>query len=58
MEQASGAEHERLDALIGRWKTDGQTKETPGAPWPRSTQSIPTSGPRRVPRSSTGSTPR
>ena len=32
MEQASGAEHERLDALIGRWKTDGQTKETPGAP--------------------------
>jgi len=32
MEQASGAEHERLDALIGRWKTDGQTKETREAP--------------------------
>lgn len=32
MEQASVAEHERLDALIGRWKTDGWTKETPEAP--------------------------
>jgi Protein of unknown function (DUF1579) len=32
MEQASGAEHERLEALIGNWKTDGWTKETPEAP--------------------------
>jgi Protein of unknown function (DUF1579) len=32
MEKASGAEHERLEALIGRWKTDGSTRELPGAP--------------------------
>jgi Protein of unknown function (DUF1579) len=32
MEQASGAEHERLAVLIGRWKTDGQTREMPDAP--------------------------
>jgi hypothetical protein len=32
MEQTSGAAHERLAALIGRWKTDGLTKETPEAP--------------------------
>jgi hypothetical protein len=32
MEQASGAEHKRLEALIGRWKTEGWTKETPEAP--------------------------
>ena len=32
MEQAAGAEHKRLDALIGRWKTDGSTREMPGAP--------------------------
>jgi Protein of unknown function (DUF1579) len=32
MEQASGAEHERLEVLIGRWKTDGQTREMPDAP--------------------------
>jgi uncharacterized protein DUF1579 len=32
MSQASGAEHERLLALIGRWRTDGWTKDTPGAP--------------------------
>ena len=32
MEQASGAEHDRLAPLIGRWKTDGRTKETPEAP--------------------------
>lgn len=32
MERASGAEHERLDALIGRWKTDGWTNETPEVP--------------------------
>ncbi|HEX2359153.1 MAG TPA: DUF1579 family protein [Solirubrobacterales bacterium] len=32
MEHAAGGEHERLDALIGRWKTDGWTKETEEAP--------------------------
>jgi hypothetical protein len=32
MEQASVAEHKRLDALIGRWKTEGWTRETPEAP--------------------------
>ena len=32
MDQASVAEHERLDALIGRWKTEGWTRETPEAP--------------------------
>jgi hypothetical protein len=32
MEQASGAEHKRLEALLGRWKTDGSTRETPEAP--------------------------
>jgi hypothetical protein len=32
MDQAAGAEHKRLDALIGRWKTDGWTKETADAP--------------------------
>jgi hypothetical protein len=32
MEEGAGAEHERLEALIGRWKTDGMTKEMPGAP--------------------------
>jgi hypothetical protein len=26
------AEHERLVALIGRWKTDGWTRDLPGAP--------------------------
>ena len=30
MEQASA--HRRLTALIGRWKTDGWTRETPDAP--------------------------
>jgi hypothetical protein len=30
MDQAAGAEHEPLDALIGRWKTDGWTTETQG----------------------------
>jgi Protein of unknown function (DUF1579) len=32
MEQASVAEHERLGALIGRWKTEGWTREAPEAP--------------------------
>ncbi len=32
MEHAPVAEHERLEALIGRWKTDGWTKEMPEAP--------------------------
>jgi hypothetical protein len=32
MDQTSVAEHERLDALIGRWKTEGWTRETPEAP--------------------------
>ena len=32
MKQTSGAEHERLDVLIGRWKTDGSTRDMPGAP--------------------------
>jgi hypothetical protein len=32
MEQASVAQHDRLAALIGRWKTDGSTRELPGAP--------------------------
>jgi hypothetical protein len=32
MEEASGPEHKRLAALIGRWKTDGSTREMPGAP--------------------------
>jgi hypothetical protein len=32
MDQASVAEHKRLDALIGRWKTEGWTRETPEAP--------------------------
>jgi hypothetical protein len=31
MEEASGAEHKRLQALIGRWKTNGSTREMPGA---------------------------
>ena len=31
MEEASGAEYERLEALIGKWKTQGWTKETPAA---------------------------
>jgi hypothetical protein len=32
MDQAARAEHERLEALIGRWKTDGWTTETEDAP--------------------------
>ena len=32
MEEASSPEHKRLEALIGRWKTDGSTREMPGAP--------------------------
>jgi hypothetical protein len=32
MEQASVADHERLVALIGRWKTDGWTREIADAP--------------------------
>ena len=32
MEEASGQEHKRLEALIGRWKTNGSTREMPGAP--------------------------
>src|SRR5215208_5003587 len=32
MEQESVAAHERLDALVGAWKTDGWTRETPEAP--------------------------
>jgi Protein of unknown function (DUF1579) len=27
-----GSEHERLEALVGRWKTEGRTRETPEAP--------------------------
>jgi catechol 2,3-dioxygenase-like lactoylglutathione lyase family enzyme len=30
--EASVEEHERLAALIGRWKTEGSTREAPGAP--------------------------
>lgn len=30
--EKSAAEHERLAALIGRWKTEGSTREMPGAP--------------------------
>jgi hypothetical protein len=32
MAQDPGAEHERLEALIGRWKTEGWTREGPGTP--------------------------
>ena len=32
MDQPTVGEHERLAALIGRWKTDGWTKETSEAP--------------------------
>jgi hypothetical protein len=32
MEHASDTDHERLEVLIGTWKTDGRTKETPDAP--------------------------
>jgi hypothetical protein len=32
MEQASGTELERLEALVGRWKTEGRTRETADAP--------------------------
>jgi len=28
----SRSEHERLEVLIGRWKTEGWTREAPGAP--------------------------
>jgi Protein of unknown function (DUF1579) len=27
-----GSEHERLEVLIGRWKTEGRTRESPGTP--------------------------
>jgi uncharacterized protein DUF1579 len=29
---ASGSEHQRLAALLGRWRTEGWARETPGAP--------------------------
>ena len=32
MEQGFAAEHERLEVLVGRWKTEGWTEETPEAP--------------------------
>jgi Protein of unknown function (DUF1579) len=32
VESGSVAEHERLVALIGRWKTDGWTRDLPGTP--------------------------
>jgi Protein of unknown function (DUF1579) len=32
MEQASGADHKRLEVLVGRWKTQGRTRETEDAP--------------------------
>lgn len=32
MAQTSRAEHERLEALIGKWKTEGRTKETSDVP--------------------------
>jgi hypothetical protein len=32
MQQEQAAEHERLVALIGSWKTDGWTRETPDGP--------------------------
>jgi hypothetical protein len=28
----TGREHERLDVLVGVWKTEGWTRETPGTP--------------------------
>jgi hypothetical protein len=30
--ERSGVAHERLAVLIGKWKTDGRTREMPGAP--------------------------
>jgi hypothetical protein len=32
MGHAAGSEHERLGVLVGRWKTEGWTKDAPGAP--------------------------
>jgi Protein of unknown function (DUF1579) len=32
MAHAPGSEHERLEPLVGTWKTDGWTREAPGAP--------------------------
>jgi hypothetical protein len=32
MAHGSGSEHERLAVLIGKWKTEGWTREVPGAP--------------------------
>jgi uncharacterized protein DUF1579 len=32
MAPVSGSEHKRLKALVGRWKTEGWTKEAAGAP--------------------------
>jgi Protein of unknown function (DUF1579) len=32
MDQGSAAEHERLAALIGSWRTEGWTREMPDAP--------------------------
>ena len=32
MVHATDSDHERLEVLIGTWKTDGWTKETPDAP--------------------------
>jgi Protein of unknown function (DUF1579) len=32
MAHGSGSEHERLEVLVGRWKTEGRTRETPEAP--------------------------
>jgi uncharacterized protein DUF1579 len=32
MEHATGSEHQRLAALLGRWKTKGWARDAPGAP--------------------------
>jgi hypothetical protein len=32
MSAQSGAEHERIGVLVGRWKTDGRTRPRPDAP--------------------------
>lgn len=32
MARGTGSEHERLGALIGRWRTEGSTREGPGTP--------------------------
>jgi hypothetical protein len=32
MTMAAGVEHERLAVLVGRWKTEGVTRETRGSP--------------------------